>query len=95
LNKLHHLLAGASHLRPSRFGLWILLDPHDRVSVEHEGYLSKALRLAPSDGIAFGADFHDVGVLYQSLPPDCLQHLIERICGHGENYHAITGWLIV
>ena len=51
LNELHDLLASASHLSPSRFGLRILLDTHDRVAVEHECKLSQAFCFAPCDGI--------------------------------------------
>jgi uncharacterized protein YecE (DUF72 family) len=45
-------------------------------------YLSETLRLASRDGIAFRPDLHDLGVFHQCLSPDCLQHLIERRCGH-------------
>jgi hypothetical protein len=44
LNELHYLLSGTRHLSPSRFGLRILLDPHDRVPVKHECNLPRTLR---------------------------------------------------
>lgn len=75
--ELHHLLAGACHLRPMGFRVRVLHQSPNLVAIEDEIHLPQpALGSAP-DRVAAAVQFDDRGILDERLPPDLDQHLLE------------------
>ena len=57
-------------MRPARFGVGVLLQTSDFVSVEYEVYLSQPLLGSAPNRVALFAKFDELGVLSEGLPPD-------------------------
>jgi len=64
---MYYLFPGSGDRGPSRFGLGVLLNPHNCVSVKEERDLSKMFCFAAGDGITLRTQLYHVGFIHEGL----------------------------